>query len=291
MTGSEAFKPDKNVTVKETSVLEDNISVRHADDLKLAELGSHTSMPGYKSEFQREFSLLRTIAFTFSIMGVIASVSATLQFGLLAPPKYAPLASWITGWANITGQISLMCSIDFNCAQMITSAISVASGGATNLSPGATYGILLVILVSHVGTSIAAIIALLVMSENKVSTKDAFTLFENDSGWTNSGWAFILAFTSPMWCLTGCEILLYLFEHDILIILVEDDSAAHISEETAGASWILLITISFVIPSITELLDTDLPLPMAQVFLDILGKRGMLAIWSFIIVVQAPHKV
>ena len=31
----------------------------------------------------------------------------------LAPPKWAPLASWITGWANVTGQVTLVCSIDF----------------------------------------------------------------------------------------------------------------------------------------------------------------------------------
>ncbi|KAG6902007.1 hypothetical protein C0995_005654 [Termitomyces sp. Mi166 len=271
---TEAFKSDKNVSVKEASVLEGSVSIRNADDLKLAELG-------YKSEFRREFSLFETIAFAFSIMALIASVSSTMEFGLingghvglvfgwfipsvfvmtvalslaeltssmptsaglyyfsskLAPPEYAPLASWITGWANITGQIALMCSIDFNCAQMITSAISVASDGATNLSSGATYGILLAILVSH------------------------------------------------------------------------DDSAAHISEETAGASktaptailvgvaataglgWILLIVISFVIPSTTEILRTKLPLPMAQVLLDVLGKRGMLAIWSFTTVVQALRK-
>jgi len=37
-----------------------------------------------------------------------------------------------------------------------------------------------------VGTTVAAIIALLVVSgDKKVSTKDAFTLFENKSGWTN----------------------------------------------------------------------------------------------------------
>lgn len=83
-----------------------------------------------------------------------------------------------------------------------------------------------------------------------------------------------------------------------------DDSAAHISEEVAGAAraapiailvgvgataslgWLLLIATSFVIPSIPDLLATDLPLPMGQVFLDVLGKQGMLAIWSLIIVVQ-----
>jgi len=41
--------------------------------------------------------------------------------------------------------------------------------------------------VTLVGTTVAAIIALLVCSgDNKVSTKDAFTLFENNSGWMNS---------------------------------------------------------------------------------------------------------
>ncbi|KAL1694173.1 amino acid/polyamine transporter I [Schizophyllum commune] len=321
-----------------------------ADNALLAELG-------YKSEFKREFSLIETVAFAFSIMGVVASVSSTLSFGLvsgghvgwifgwlipclfvipialclaeltssmptsaglyyfsakLAPAKHAALASWITGecgWANITGQVALICSIDFTCAQMITTAISVSSDGETNLSNAATYGILWVILLSHglvcssatsilarlnlayvminLGTTVAAIVALLVASgDNKVSTRDAFTLFENNTGWANNGWAFLLSFTAPMWTLTGY------------------DSAAHISEEVAGAAraapiailvgvggtaalgWLLLIATSFAVVSIPALLESELPLPMGQVFLDVLGKKGMLAIWSFIIIVQ-----
>ncbi|KAL0954082.1 hypothetical protein HGRIS_005229 [Hohenbuehelia grisea] len=337
----------KTASVSERVVEVDGGLLGEADNALLAKLG-------YKSEFKREFSLIETVSFAFSIMGVVASVSSTLVFGLasgghvgmvfgwlipslfvmtialsmaemassmptsaglyyfsakLAPPKYAALSSWITGWANITGQVTLVCGIDFTCAQMITSAISVSSNGATNLSLGATYGILLVILFSHgivcsaatsvlarlnlfyvlinVGTTIAAIIALLVVSgDNKVSTKDAFTLFENNTGWASNGWAFILAFTSPMWTLTGY------------------DSAAHISEEVSGAAraapiailvgvgataslgWLLLIAASFVTISVTDLLNSELPLPMAQLFLDVLGKRGMLAIWSLIIVVQ-----
>ncbi|PBK72426.1 amino acid transporter [Armillaria solidipes] len=354
---SSLIKGDKSDTMVHTVVQDvSRPPSLHADDAKLAELG-------YKSEFKREFSLIETVAFAFSIMGVVASVSSTLSFGLvsgghvglvfgwlipsifvmtialamaeltssmptsaglyywsakLAPPKYSALASWITGWANITGQITLVCSIDYTCAQMITTGIAVNSDGATNLSSGATFGILLVILFSHgivcsaatrilarlnlfyvivngesslllalIGTTVAAIIALLVASgDNKVSTKDAFTLFENNTGWSNNGWAFLLAFTAPMWTLTGY------------------DSAAHISEEvsgadiaapvaiitavagTAGLGWILLIATSFAIPSVADLLATELPLPMGQVFLDVLGKRGMLAIWSFIIVVQ-----
>ncbi|KAJ3540886.1 hypothetical protein NM688_g6163 [Phlebia brevispora] len=325
-------------------------SLRHADDVLLAKLG-------YKSEFRREFSRLETVAFAFSIMGVIASVSSTFSFPLvsdkigghvgmvfgwlipclfvmtvaasmaelasamptsaglyyfsakLAPERYSALASWVTGWANITGQVTLVCSIDYTCAQMITTAIAVGSNGSVNLGSGPTYGILLAILFAHgivcsaatnvlarlnlfyvivnVGATIAAIISLYVCSgDRKVSTHTAFTDFENNTGWSNNGWAFLLAFTAPMWTLTGY------------------DSAAHISEETAGAAkaapiailisvaatsslgWLLLIAASFATSSVDDLLSTDLPLPMGQLFLNVLGKHGMLALWSFIIVVQ-----
>ncbi|KAL4062497.1 amino acid/polyamine transporter I [Scleroderma yunnanense] len=336
-----------DVSTKVVDVQTSHHPVLNADDELLAELG-------YKAEFRREFTLIETIAFAFSIMGVVASVTSTFSFPLvsgghvgmvwgwlipcffvmtvalsmaelassmptsaglyyfsakLAPPKWAALASWITGWANVTGQVTLVCSIDFTCAQMITSAITVASDGTTVLGSGATYGILLALLFFHgvvcsaatrvlarlnlfyvvinIGTTISAIIALLVCSgDNKVSTKDAFTLFENNTGWANNGWAFLLAFTSPMWTLTGY------------------DSAAHISEEVAGAArsaptaillgvagtqilgWLLLIAASFATASVADLLKTDLPLPMGQLFLNVLGKKGMLAIWSLIIVVQ-----
>jgi amino acid transporter len=84
----------------------------------------------------------------------------------------------------------------------------------------------------------------------------------------------------------------------------QDDSAAHISEETAGAArvapiailvgvgataslgWLLFIAASFATTSVSATLSSTLPLPMGQLFFDVLGKRGMLAIWSFIIVVQ-----
>ena len=83
-----------------------------------------------------------------------------------------------------------------------------------------------------------------------------------------------------------------------------DDSAAHISEETSGAAraapiailvsvaaisimgWILFIGASLAIPSVPALLSTGLALPIGQLLLDVLGKRGMLAIWSLTIIAQ-----
>lgn len=317
------------------------------DDALLARLG-------YKSQFRREFSLLETIAFAFSIMGISSAVSTSFYFPLvagghagmifgwlipcffvlciacclaeltssmptsaglyyfsakLAPEKYSALASWITGWANITGQVALVCSIDFTCAQMITTAINVGTDGNVVFSSGQTFGLMIAIIISHgiccsaatkivarltfyyatvyIGATIAAIAALLVASRsNGVSTADAFTLLENNTGWKNDGWAFLLAFTAPMWCLTGY------------------DAAAHISEETAGAArsapiaimtaviftevfgWLFLISASYATTSVDDLLASELPLPMGQLFLNALGKKGMLAIWCLLISIQ-----
>ena len=59
---------------------------------------------------------------------------------------------------------------------------------------------------------------------------------------------------------------------------------------TAILGWLVLIAASFATSSVSSLLSTDLPLPMGQLFLDVLGKRGMLAIWSLIIVVQVSQR-
>ncbi|TFY58236.1 hypothetical protein EVJ58_g6532 [Rhodofomes roseus] len=192
---------------------------------------------------------------------------------------------------------------------MIATAIAVGTDGAVNLGAGPTYGILIALLFVHgcicsattrilarlnlfyalvtIGTTSAAILALpIAAGDNRVSTKEAFMSFENHTGWTNNVWAFMLAFTVPMWTFTGY------------------DSAAHISEEVSGAAkaapvailvsvasvgslgWILCIAASYAIVSVPDLLATELSMPMGQLYLDTVGKQGMLAIWCLTCVVQ-----
>ncbi|TFK85166.1 amino acid transporter [Polyporus arcularius HHB13444] len=224
----------------------------------------------------------------------------------LAPARWAPLASWITGWANITGQVVLMASIDFTLAQTIATAINVGSNGTIVLSAGPTFGITMLMLVSHgivcstatallarlnvyyaifnIGSTVAVLVALLVCSgENRVSTTTAFTKFENHTGWANNGFAFLLSFYAPMWTFTGY------------------DAAAHLSEETTGAArvapiamvagvgftaicgWLLFIAASFATASIPDVIAADFPMPMGKIYLDVLGKKGMLTVWSCVI--------
>ncbi|KAG1882605.1 amino acid transporter [Suillus subluteus] len=231
----------------------------------------------------------------------------------MASEKHSALASWITGWSNITGQVTLICSINFSCTELITTAIAMGTDGAVVLGSGATFGILMhpiqaihltqlifcsagtrilarmtvVIMVLILSTSIGAIVSLLACSGNqRVSSVDAWTKFENNTGWSNNVWAFILAFTSPMWSLTGY------------------DSAAHIAEETAGAAraapiailvgvaateilgWLYYIAASYATNSVPDILQSKLALPLGQVFLNVLGKKGALALWCSIAVLQ-----
>lgn len=227
----------------------------------------------------------------------------------MASKEQSALASWITGWSNIMGQVTLICSINFSCTELITTAIAMGTDGAVVLGSGATFGILMaihltqlifcsagtrilarmtvVIMVLILSTSIGAIVSLLACAgDQRVSSMDAWTKFENNTGWSNNVWAFILAFTSPMWSLTGY------------------DSAAHIAEETAGAAraapiailvgvagteilgWLYYIAASYATNSVPDILQSNLALPLGQVYLNVLVKKGALALWCSIAVLQ-----
>ncbi|BAT93817.1 hypothetical protein VIGAN_08035500 [Vigna angularis var. angularis] len=47
----------------------------------------------------------------------------------LAGPRWAPFASWITGWFNIIGQWAGTTSVDFSLAQLIQVIILLSTGG------------------------------------------------------------------------------------------------------------------------------------------------------------------
>jgi hypothetical protein len=55
---------------------------------------------------------------------------------------------------------------------------------------------------------------------------------------------------------------------------------------TQFLGWMVYMAASFATASVPDLIITPLPLPMGQLFFNVMGKHGMLALWSCIIVVQ-----
>jgi amino acid transporter len=113
-----------------------------------------------------------------------------------------------------------------------------------------------------------------------------FANVENLTGWPK-GWAFMLAWLSPIWTIGGF------------------DSCVHMSEEAANATravpygilmsigscwlfgWILLIVIAACMsPDLDSILGSKFGQPMAQIYYDALGKSGAIGLMTLLFVVQ-----
>ncbi|WFD00945.1 hypothetical protein MYAM1_003701 [Malassezia yamatoensis] len=225
----------------------------------------------------------------------------------LAPPRYAALASWLTAWMNLLGQFALVCSIEFTTAAMIADAVSISSDFTTFYSDATKYGLTVALLTLHliicssathvlaklnylyvlinIGTFIAVLVVLGVMAPKQPASV-AFGSFENNSDWSSKGFAWLLSMTAAMWSLTGY------------------DAAAHVAEETTNAAvvgpwamfaavagtstlgWALSIMFSFCIPDPAQLLESQLYMPIAQLYYNVVGKHGALVLWSLTIIIQ-----
>ncbi|KAG1818432.1 amino acid transporter [Suillus subaureus] len=199
----------------------------------------------------------------------------------MASKEQSALASWITGWSNIMGQVTLICSINFSCTELITTAIAMGTDGAVAIhltqlifcSAGTRIlaRMTVVIMVLILSTSIGAIVSLLACAgDQRVSSMDAWTKFENNTGWSNNVWAFILAFTSPMWSETAGAA-----RAAPIAILV-----GVAGTEILG--WLYYIAASYATNSVPDILQSNLALPLGQVYLNVLGKKGALALWCSI---------
>lgn len=203
----------------------------------------------------------------------------------LSGKKWAPFASWMTGWFNIVGQWAVTTSVDFSLAQLIQVIILLSTGG----NNGGGYlaskyvviafhgGILLVHAIlnslpiswlSFFGQLAAAwnllgvfvlMILIPTVATKKASEEFVFTHFntDNDAGIHSKVYIFVLGLLMSQYTLTGY------------------DASAHMTEETKNADmngpkgiisaigisiivgWGYLLGITFAVTNIPELLNLD----------------------------------
>ncbi|KAI7839985.1 hypothetical protein COHA_006306 [Chlorella ohadii] len=180
----------------------------------------------------------------------------------LAGARWAPLASWVTGWFNLLGQWAVTAGIDFTLASFLSTIILCGTGGANGGGWVATQpqllGIYAATLVCHgllntfansilgflngisviwhvVGT-FSFMIALLAVAPSHQSAKYVFTEFSKpDVGIGSSALIFMLGLLMSAFTLTGY------------------DASAHLTEETRSASKsgprgiIMTVVVSFIV--------------------------------------------
>ncbi|OAD79505.1 hypothetical protein PHYBLDRAFT_139540 [Phycomyces blakesleeanus NRRL 1555(-)] len=211
----------------------------------------------------------------------------------LAPPEWVPIACWLTGWCNWLVAIT---SSDLGLAQFLASVIAI-SNPEYNASIYWQYGIFLVIafihgvinsasikyngffnqtsLYWHLAGTLMIIIVALVLTPNKPDAKWVFTYFENDTGFSSGGYAFLIGLLQSQYTLSGF------------------DSAAHMSDETHDAArnaprgilyaigtasivgLAFMISVNFCVQDFQAQVVSELALQpqMTQVFLDGVGYK------------------
>ncbi|CAI6339916.1 unnamed protein product [Periconia digitata] len=221
----------------------------------------------------------------------------------LAAKNHAPILSWLTGWLNILGQLAGVAASEWGAAGLLLAVLSISSdftylpsvehavatmagmvvlsGIVNSLS---TYWIAKLTssyVIFHVLVLLSCSIALLTMATTangnpRHTAKYVFTDIENQSGWP-SAWSFMFGFLSVSWTMS------------------DYDATAHIAEEiqnpdikapwaismgmlfTFVAGWLYNIVLCFVMGDITgvdSILASPIQQPVAQIFYNVLGKRG-----------------
>nr|POF13979.1 putative amino-acid permease c15c4.04c [Quercus suber] len=234
----------------------------------------------------------------------------------LAPKKWVPSISWVTGWLNLLGQVAGVASSEWGAASFLLAAVSMGSNFTYIPTTGQTVGVMAGLtvvtglvnslstywmekmtksyVIFHILVLVSCSVALLAMAQpsNGTPKHDAtyvFTSVENQSGWSPIGWSFMFGFLSVSWTMT------------------DYDATAHITEEirdpeikapwaismamlfTYLAGFLFNIVLCFVMGDIS--LDNSNSIlhssqPVAQIFYNVLGKAGgiVFTICAFIII-------
>ncbi|KAL4909464.1 hypothetical protein BDW74DRAFT_187572 [Aspergillus multicolor] len=226
--------------------------------------------------------------------------------------KWKNPLSFVVGYSNTLGLIGGVCSIDYGFATMLLAIVSIARDGNWSASRPVVYGtyvgcvvvhgliatffarimpkIQSVCIVTNVGLVIATALALPIgksVNGGKINSGSyVFGKLENSTTWP-SGWAFMLAWLSPIWTIGAF------------------DSCVHMSEEATNAAravplgilwssglcgilgFLSLAVIAAVINTdLDAVMGTTFGQPMAQIYYDCLGKPGALGFMAVVAAVQ-----
>jgi amino acid permease (GABA permease) len=177
--------------------------------------------------------------------------------------------SWFTGWFNLLGQVAVTAGIDFGFATFFTVFLNMTTNfpdttgwiltvyGCVLIAHGLlnTFGVRVVSLLSdvsawwHIGGVLVIAIVLFFVPSHHASASFVFTKFENQSTLGVPWFVFMIGLLMAQYTFTGY------------------DASAHMSEETHNADisaprgivssigisliagWILILAITFVIPT------------------------------------------
>lgn len=229
---------------------------------------------------------------------------------LLATPKWAPIACWVTGWLTLVGNWTVTLSINFGGAQLILSAISIFNEDfvatpwqtvlmfwavmllcmSINIFGSKFLDLINKLCIYWTGSSITIIlIVLLVKAPSRRSGEFVFAHYDaSRSGWP-TGWSFFVGLLQPAYVLTGYGMVAAMCE-EVQSPEREVPKAITLSVVAAGITGLIyLIPILFTLPDIDMLLNVASGQPIGLLFKTVTGSKSggfgllflILGIWLF----------
>ncbi|TFK38346.1 APC amino acid permease [Crucibulum laeve] len=234
---------------------------------------------------------------------------------MLSRRENAALASWITGWFNLLGQVAVTTGISFACANFVSTACTLKTSFVP--TPNTTIGIYAAVLFTqgltntfgvhllhylnnisvwwHAVGTFSLAVAILAKAPHHQSGHFVFRTFIDGTGAAGEGWGSrasnayvaVIGILMAQYTLTGF------------------DASAHMTEETRNAAmsgsigiimaigvsailgWFLLLGLLFSIQDLDATLDPETGQPVTQIFLDTVGENG--AIVLMVIVIGAMY--
>ncbi|KAJ7153219.1 amino acid/polyamine transporter I [Mycena filopes] len=253
---------------------------------------------------------LMFIAMAMAELGSSAPTSGGLYYWTykFAAPKYRNVLCWMVGYTNTISYITGVSGVAWSCATLIMAGASIGSDGQFVPTVHQTFGTYCAILVSHaliascatkiiarlqysfIALNIALILILLIglpistPAEFKNSAKYAFGNFTNLTPWPN-GYAFILSFLAPLWTVGGFDVGVHISEEALNANVAVPWAIMSVTAIGCTLGFAVQISVAFCMGTDTvSILSSPVQQPFATILHNSFGKRGMLAIWSFIFI-------
>lgn len=253
-----------------------------------------------------------TVGLSMAEMGSAMPTSGGLYWWTFkfSPPSIRKPLCFLAGYSNTLGLIGGLCSIDYGFSAMVLSVASISSDGSFVPTKYHTFGIFVACVISHgiagslatnlmsrlqsfciITNMIIIVVTCIALplgkgSENLNPGSYVFGDLDNLTTWPK-GWSFILSWMSAIWTIGAF------------------DSCVHMAEEATNAAvavpfgiigsismcgifgFILLSIIAATMSTdIAATLGTWTGQPMAQIYLDVLGKKWAMGMMSMLFIVQ-----
>ncbi|KAG8988135.1 hypothetical protein FRB93_004290 [Tulasnella sp. JGI-2019a] len=226
---------------------------------------------------------------------------------VLAPPSWAPLASFLTGWSNWIGQVTGAPSVNYGNAQMILAAASVANPKyvpQTYHTFLATVSLMLVhACISSMPTQYIArfngastlvnisfliIVIILIPSATTNrnprfnSSAEVWGTITNGTEWPN-GIAILMSFVSIIWTMSGYDAPFHLAEECSNAQFATPRAIVMTSAAGGILGWILMLVIAYTVVD-PGALNSPVGQPFVSYLQQVVNQRAALAVTGMTII-------